>query len=82
MNGAAAKAKSDFRIAFLEMGGARKTGKVNSSEVAACWGPCCGEMTNCYLNGDGMLRERSMNHTSGIRRLTVMFGILAAPLGL
>lgn len=82
MNGVVAKVKSDFRIVFLEMGGVRKIGKVNFSEVVVCWGFCCGEMINCYLNGDGMFRERSMNYISGIRRLMVMFGILVAFLGL
>lgn len=42
--------------------GSDKIGKVNSSEVAACWGLFCSEMTNCDLHGDGTVGERSVSH--------------------
>ena len=82
----------DYQLGFLKLGGThththtcthrKTTGKVNSSKVAACQGLCWGEMTDCYLSGDGISGKGNMNHHRWVGRLTVIFGILAAPLGL
>ena len=78
------KAKGDdFWVTFLERGGApkkkkkKKTGKVNSSEVAASWGLC-------WLKWQAVLwvGASGVSHHRRVSWLTVLAGILAAPLQL